>query len=51
MTHFLTRRASFTSSGCVADGTAGASDFIDDSKLKLQLRNVYSTKTFVMSMA
>ncbi|MGX1185545.1 hypothetical protein AB7M29_003224 [Pseudomonas sp. F-14 TE3623] len=46
MTHFLTRGALLPFLGVLPMATAGASDFIDDSKLKLQLRNVYINENF-----
>ncbi|HJR27676.1 MAG TPA: OprD family outer membrane porin, partial [Pseudomonas sp.] len=46
MTHFLTRGAFLPLLGVLPMATAGASDFIDDSKLKLQLRNVYFNENF-----
>lgn len=46
MTHFLTRGAFLPLLGVLPMAAAGASDFIDDSKLKLQLRNVYFNENF-----
>ena len=46
MIHFLTRGALLPLLGVLPVATAGASDFIDDSKLKLQLRNVYFNENF-----
>ncbi|WP_237884541.1 OprD family porin [Pseudomonas sp. PGPR40] len=46
MTHFLTRGALLPLLAVLPMATASASDFIDDSKLKLQLRNVYINENF-----
>ncbi|ROM61978.1 porin [Pseudomonas brassicacearum] len=46
MTTFLTRGALFPMLGLLPLATASAEGFIDDSKLKLQLRNVYFNENF-----
>ncbi|MEX5686523.1 MULTISPECIES: OprD family porin [Pseudomonas] len=46
MTHFLTRRALLPLLGMLPIAGVDASDFIEDSKLKLQLRNVYFNENF-----
>lgn len=46
MTTLLTRRALFPILGLLPLATASAEGFIDDSKLKLQLRNVYFNENF-----
>ncbi|MFO2466514.1 OprD family porin [Pseudomonas sp. 15FMM2] len=46
MSHFLTRASLLPLLGALPLAPAGASDFIDDSKLKLQLRNVYFNENF-----
>ncbi|WP_030129389.1 OprD family porin [Pseudomonas sp. QTF5] len=46
MTHFLTCGALLPLLGVLPMATASASDFIDDSELKLQLRNVYINENF-----
>ncbi|MDQ0123566.1 hypothetical protein J2W17_002513 [Pseudomonas lini] len=46
MTHFLTRRALLPLLGMLPIAGVHASDFIDDSHLKLQLRNVYFNENF-----
>jgi len=46
MTHFLTRRALLPLLGMLPIAGVDASDFIDDSHLKLQLRNVYFNENF-----
>lgn len=46
MTRFLTRRAFLPFLGMLPIAGVDASDFIEDSKLKLQLRNVYFNENF-----
>jgi hypothetical protein len=46
MTTLLTRGALFPILGLLPFATASAEGFIDDSKLKLQLRNVYFNENF-----